>query len=186
MPANSKALKVVSTLGAGVVVFLLDWLYFSYITAYGLEEKTQLLAMGSINLSIPILLLPVFGVVLLSLVAWYEVATQLFPRRGRPEVDLLARARLFRALAVSFALFLLVLYVPYIIGSNWFWARLSEMSKNISQLRDLATVMLSLNERFAGIIPISQYSLTQILAPGIMVLSAWVFGRVPRRLARQR
>ena len=68
------------------MIFLLDWFYLTYVVSKGLELKTQTYALNNANLSVPLLWLPVFGVVLLSVVTWYEAYYRVFPRRGM-EID---------------------------------------------------------------------------------------------------
>lgn len=180
LAASSFVVKLSSILGVSVLVFLLDWFYFIYLTSHGLDLKTQTFTLGSMSVSIPLQWLPVFGVVLLSLVTWYEAYYRIFPRRGI-EIDPLARMRLARAIVFSLTLFVLALYVPSLIGSSWFWTSLSEAGKNIVQVRDFGNSLLNYVESLIGLNLLWQYSISQTLAPAVMVLGAWAFGRAARR-----
>ncbi len=177
----SNATKLLTILGTTVVIILLDWLFVTYATAHGLQGKTQVVTFGSSSYQLPLPWFPVAGLLLVSLVTWYEVYSSMFPRRGVAQIDPLTRFRLFRTIVVSVALFVCLLYVPYIIGSNWFWERLGETSRNISQIRDFANGLLGSGQGLMTANPIWQYSLAQFLATGAMIIAAWALGRVVRR-----
>jgi hypothetical protein len=123
------------------------------------------------------------GVVLVSLVAWYEVTSTIFPRRPGPEVDRLSNLRLLRVVVTSLAAFICVLYIPYVVGSNWFWARMSTAS-SISPVHDFALSILNTDRSMMQLDPLWQYSISQASAVLAMILAASVFGRVPRRIRR--
>ena len=180
MPSNPTLTKISAILGVTVAVFLLDWFYVVYVTSYGFETKTQEFILGTLNFSIPLQWLPVAGVVLVSLVAWYEVTSTIFPRRAGPGLDSLSNVRLMRVVAISLAAFVCVLYIPYIVGSGWFWARMSSAS-SISQIRDFAVSLLNTDKSMMSLDPLWQYSISQFAALMAMVFSAWVFGRDVRR-----
>jgi hypothetical protein len=180
VPSNPTLTKLSAVLGITAIVFLLDWFYVVYVTSHGFMPKTQEFTLGTLNLSIPLQWLPVAGVVLVSLVAWYEVSSTIFPRRAGPELDSLSSVRLMRVAAISLAAFVCVLYVPYVVGSGWFWARMSSASR-ISQIRDFALSLLSTDEPMMSLDPLWQYSISQFAALMAMVFSAWMFGRVGRR-----
>lgn len=175
--------KLSSILGVSVLIFLLDWFYLIYITSKGLELKTQTFTLSSMSVSIPLQWLPVFGVVLVSLATWYEAYYRIFPRRGI-EIDPLARMRLVRAIVLSLALFVLVLYVPSLIRSSWFWTSLSGAGKSITQVRDFGNSLLNSVQSLILLNLLWQYSISQTLAPAVMVLGTWALGRTARRVRK--
>ena len=181
MASSQSLIKASSVIGVTLIVFLLDWFYLIYVTLHGFQTKTQEIAFGTMNLSIPLEWLPIVGVVLLSLVLWYEESARIFPKRGVSQVDSLANLRLLRVITFSLAVFVFILYVPNVIGSNWFWSVMS----STSQLHGTALSLLSTEQSFVRLNPIYVYSLSQILASTAMVLSAWIIGglggRRPRR-----
>lgn len=152
-----------------------------YMTEYGLEAKTQTLMLGSFSMQIPLLWLPVIGILLVSVVALYDVILRIFPRRTGPEVDPLGNARLIRAIAFSVMVFALVLYLPYIVGSNWFWARLSDAGRSVTQMQGFGTSLLHAQERLMTMNPLWQYAVSQVMATAAFVLVAWAFARIARR-----
>jgi hypothetical protein len=163
-----------------LLLSLLDVFFLLYEVSHGLN-----LAQSSFSSSIPIPLewLPVIGVVLLSLVTWYEAYYRIFPRRGL-EVDPLARIRLVRAILFSLTLFVLVLYVPALVRSSWFWATLGGTGKSITQLRDFDNSLLKSVRPLLTFDLIWQYASFQVLASLVMVLGAWAFARPTRRVRK--
>ena len=186
MSSNPKLVKISSVLGVTAVVFILDWFFLTYITSHGFELKRQELMLGSFSLSVPLQWLPVLGIVIVSLVVWYEVSVRIFPRRGGMDFDPLSTMRLVRAIVFSVTPFILFLYLPYLIGSNWFWARMSETSKGITQVRDFGLSLLRYDEAVMALNPLWQYSVSQVLAPAAMVLAAVAFARGARRVRKPR
>ncbi len=178
---NPNLVKFSSVVGVSLVIFLLDWFYMVYTTTHGFDVKTQNLTLGGFTFPLPLQWLPVLGVLLVSLVAWYEVSAQIFPRRGGPEIDPLSQARIIRVIAFSVMAFVCVLYIPYLLGSNWFWTGTSEVGRSITQFRDMGLSLLHSQERIMTLNPLWQYSITQILATAAMVTVAWLFGRAARR-----
>ena len=181
MASRINVARTSTWLGVSALIFLLDWFFMAYMTEYGLEAKTQTLTLGGYTLQVPLLWLPVVGMLFVAFVALYDVILRLFPRRTGPEVDPLGNARLVRVIAFSVMAFALVLYVPYIFGSNWFWARLSEAGRSISQLHSFGTALLNWQGQFMTMDPLWQYSISQVLAGAAMVLVAWTFARMARR-----
>jgi hypothetical protein len=177
--ASNAAMKAGSIIGVTIIVLLIDVLGLSYAVAHGLNFGSTTLALGPINL--PLQWLPVIGIALVSLVGWYEVFTRIFPRRTGPSPDPLARLRLMRVIVFALAAFCCFLFIPYLLGSNWYWAKLSHLSRSIGQFRDFGNWLLGTEAQISNLDPIWQYATLQILATGAMVLVAWFFTRLPRR-----
>jgi hypothetical protein len=183
MATTPSAIKLPSILGVSALIFVLDWFYLTYITSKGLDLKTQTFMISSLSVSVPLQWLPVFGLVLLSLVTWYEAYYRIFPRRGI-EVDPLTRVRFVRAIVFSLTLFVLFLYVPALVRSGWFWTSLSDAGKSIAQVRDLGNSLLNNIGSLIRLDLLWQYSISQTLASGLMVLGAWAFARTARRVRK--
>ena len=182
--ASNTATKATSVIGVTIVVLLLDLLGLYYSASHGLKTTSNALMLNSFSL--PLQWLPVIGVTLVSVVAWYDVFTRLFPRRAGPEVDPLSRLRLLRVILMGIAAFAFLLFVPYLLGSNWFWAKLSHLSRSISQVQGFATWLLGTETQFISLDPIWQYATLQLLATAAMVLTAWTFTRPARRFKKLR
>ena len=181
MTARSRTLQVSSILGVSVVIFLLDWFYLIYANSHGLSP-VQTTSVGGMSFPIPIQWLPVIGVVVLSLVTWYEAYYRVFPRRG--SIDPTGRIRLIRAIVFSIALFVLVLYVPSLLGSSWFWSNVSAIGKSVTQIRDFGNFMLNSFGSLIGLELIWTYAIAQVLASAVLVLGAFAFARATRRVRK--
>jgi len=184
LATSSFTIRLSSILGVSVLIFLLDWFYLTYVISKGLELKTQTLTLSSVNVSVPLLWLPIFGVVLLSLVTWYEAYYRIFPRRGM-EINPMGRMRLVRAIAFSTTLFILVLFVPAFIGSNWFWTGLSAAGKGSALVLGFGNSLLNGVQSLMTMNLLWQYSLSQTLAAAVMVLGVWALSRATRRVRKQ-
>ena len=183
MSKNPTSTKLSTVIGTTVVVFLLDWFYLSYMTSKGFGPKIHEFMLGTFKLSIPLQWLPLAGVVFVSAVLWYEVSFTIFSRRTAMEQDALSSIRLMRAVVLSIAIFACVLYIPYIVGSDWFWARLSGAS-SVSQIRDVGLSLLNTDQALMALDQIWQYSISQSAALMGMVVFAWIFGRSPKRIRK--
>jgi len=166
------------------MVLLLDLLFVFYIIAHGLNPMTNELNIGGV--SIQLQWLPVLGVLIVSLVAWNDAFTRIFPRWIGPEGDPLARLRLIRVITLSLAVFVCFLYLPFLLGSNWFWNGASALSRSITQFRSFENWLLGVEAPLLSLDPLWQYSATQILACGAMICFTWVFARSTRRLRKSR
>jgi hypothetical protein len=182
--ASNRMTKVASVVGVTVVVLLLDILFVYYVTSHGFKAGTNELMIG--GFAIQLQWLPTIGVLLVSLIGWTEVFTRLFPRWAGPEIDPLAQLRLARVITVSIAAFACFLYLPYLLGSNWFWEGLSHLSRSISQFRGFGGWLQSVELPILNSDAVFQYSVAQVVASGAMVAFAWIFARPIRRARKLR
>ena len=182
--ASNRSSKLSSVAGVTVIVLLLDLLFVFYMTSHGLAATTNELKIGGV--SIQLQWLPVFGVLLMSLVAWDDAFTRIFPRWIGPEADPMARIRLIRVITLSLAVFACFLYVPLLLGSNWFWAGVSILSRSVTQFRGFGNWLLGVEAPLLSLDALWQFSITQILACGAMICFTWAFARPTRRLRKSR
>jgi hypothetical protein len=184
MASSGEGRKALFAVGIAAVIGLLDWFLMFYVTSFTFQAKP--VDVGSFKLPITVQWLPILGVVLATFVAWFEVSARIFPRRGGPVADPLGYARLFRAVGFSLMAFVCVLYIPYLLGSNWFWGEMSNLSHSSSQVQNIGLSLLKAQEPLMTLDPVWQYSISQIVATAAMILVAWAFSRTPRRLRKPR
>jgi hypothetical protein len=165
------------------MIFLLDLFYLIFMTFKGLDLKAQAFTIGNVSFAFPLQWLPALGVLLLSLVTWYEAYYRIFPRRGI-DIDPLGRIRLARVVVFSVTLFVLVLYVPALIGSSWFWGSMSNGGRSVAQLLDMGNSLLTDFQSLLILDSVWQYSISQAVASLVMVLAAWALGRTVRRVRK--
>jgi hypothetical protein len=176
MASRSRTVQYSSILEVTFVIFLLDFFFVLYEESHGLN-------LGNTYSPFPLDWLPLIGVVVLSLTTWYEAYFRIFPRRGI-EVDPLGRLRLARAVILSLTLFVIVLYVPALVRSNWFWAGIAGAGRSFIQMRGLGNSLLNGFAPLFTFDPVWQYASSQVLASIVMVFGAWVFARTVRRVRK--
>jgi len=182
--ASNRANKVSSVVGCTVVVILLDLLLVFYVTSHGFEPMANGIMIAGFSLQLQ--WLPVLGVLILSLAVWSDVFTRIFPRWLGPAADPMARLRLMRVVIVSLSVFACFLYLPYLLGSNWFWLGLSQASHVIGQLKGFGNWLENSEMPILAMNPIWQYSITQLLACAALVFFAWALARPAKRPRRVR
>ena len=184
MATVSSSGRVCSIIGMTAVVFLVDWFYMTYIIAHGFESRIEAFNVSSLHVALPIQWFPVVGMALPALVASVEISTHIFPKRGF-NVDPIGGVRFLRAIVVSLALFVCVLYLPYLIGSNWFWTRLSELSRSFSQIQGFSQSLLITDESAMTLDVLYQYAASQLAAAFALVACTFAFTRVTRRIKKR-
>jgi hypothetical protein len=162
-----------------IIVILLDLFLAIYVTSHGFSPTTNGIMVGENSFQIQ--WLPVLGVLVLSLAALYDAFTRVFPRWLGPEADPISRLRFMRVVTLSLAAFVCFLYIPYLLGSNWFWLHLSHASHYIGQLQGFGTWLENIEMPILSLNPVWQYSVTQILASGALVFFTWALARPARR-----
>jgi len=182
--ASNRASKVSYIVGWTVVVVLLDLLLVLYVVSHGFEPLTNGITVGGFTLQLQ--WLPLVGVVIVAFSVWTDVFTRIFPRWLGPETDPMARQRLMRVVTVSLTVFVCVLYLPYLLGSYWFWRHLSQASHVIGQLQGVGDWLETLEMPILTLNPVWQYSVTQILACAALGLFAWALARPAKRPRRIR
>ena len=160
---------------------LLDLLLVLYVTAHGFTPVNGLAVGG---LSIQLQLLPLFGILVVALAASADAFTRIMPRWLGPESDPMARLRFLRVVSLFLAAFVCLLYVPYLLGSNWFWLHLSHVSHLIGSLQGFGVWLENLELPILALSAVWQYSVTQVLASATLVLFAWALARPARRQKR--
>jgi len=177
--ASGITTKLAYVLGVTLVVVLLDLLAVFYVTSHGFAPTGAAIVLG--GMSLPLQWMPLFGVLLVAVAVTYDAYTRIFPRWLGPEADPMARLRFVRAIAFSLVGFVCLLYIPYLLGSGWFWRHLSEASRVVSQLRGFGAWLENVEMPILSLDSVWQFAATQIMASAALVLLAWVFARPARR-----
>lgn len=177
--ASILANKVSAIAGATLIVILLDLLLVFYAVSHGFAPTTNEIMVGGINLQLQ--WLPLLGILVVTIAALHDAFTRIFPRWLGPEADPMARLRLMRVVAVCLAAFVCFLYVPYLLGSDWFWLHLSHASHAIGPLQGFGTWLENVEMPILALNPVWQYSITQVLASAVLVFFAWALARPAKR-----
>jgi len=182
--ASIDTTKVSSIVGWTVLVVLLDLLLVFYVMSHGFESMANQLVIGGFSLQLE--WLPLLGVLIVSLAVWSDAFTRIFPRWLGPEADPMARLRFVRMFMVSLTAFVCVLYIPYLLGSNWFFLHLSHLSKVIRPLSGFGNWLENLEMPVLTLDPVWQYSITQLLACLALVFFVWALARPAKRVRKVR
>ena len=180
--ASNLSSKFSSVLGVTLVAVLLDMLLVVYVSAHGLMSAGSGISLGGFNFQI--IWLPLFGVLFVALAASQDSFARIFPRWLGPGADPMGRLRFLRAVAISLMAFTCLLYVPYLLGSGWFWRHLSEASHLIRQLDGFGNWLENLELPILSMDPIWQYAITEVLASAALIFSMWILARPVRRPKR--
>jgi len=167
-----------------IAVVALDLLLTFYVMNHGFQSTNNEITFGAFSLQLQ--WLPLLGVLVLALAVWSDVFTRIFPRWLGPEADPMAQLRLLRVVTISLTAFVCFLYIPYLLGSNWFWLRLSHASHLIGSLQGFANWLEAVENPVLALDPVWQYALTQVIACAALVFSAWALARPTKRIRRVR
>ena len=182
--ASNRTSKIFYLVGWTVGVVALDLLLAFYVMNHGFQPTNNEITLGGFSLQLQ--WLPLLGVLVLALAVWSDVFTRIFPRWLGPDADPIARLRLLRVVAMSLTAFVCFLYIPYLLGSNWFWRHLSHASHLLGSLQGFANWLEVIENPILALDPVWQYALTQVLACAALIFSAWAFARPTKRIRRVR
>ena len=171
-------------LGWTLAVVLLDLLLVFYVMTHGFESTTSGLTIGGFTLQLQ--WLPLVGVLIVALAVWSDAFTRILPRWLGPEADPMARLRLLRVATISLTAFVCLLYIPYLLGSDWFWRHLSKLSHTITPLQGFGNWLGTVEAPVLALNPVWQYATTQVLACLALVFCAWIMARPAKRVRKMR
>jgi hypothetical protein len=160
-------------------VILLDLLFVFYVMSHGFAPMTKGILVG--GLSIQLQWLPVLGILIVSIASLSDSFTSIFPRWLGPGTDPVARLRLMRVITVSLMAFVCFLYLPYLLGSSWFWLHLSHASHAIGPLQGFGAWLENIEAPILSLDSVWQYSTAQILASAAFIFCAWALARPAKR-----
>ena len=163
---------------------LLDLVLAFYVVSHGFESIASGFMIGDVSLQLQ--WLPPVGILIVSLAVWSDAFSRIFPRWLGPDADPMARLRLATVVTVSLTAFVCFLYIPYLLGSNWFWLHLSRASRVVGSLNGFGNWLENVEMPILTLDPVWQYSITQVLACAALVFSAWAFARPAKRPRRIR
>jgi len=109
---------------------LVSLLFVEHLSAHGLEDKVELVRLGTTSLPIRIVFLPSIGVSLLLLFAWVYLVQETAYVRATPgptsEEEVLS-LKMVKYAALVVAIFTSSLFLPYLLGSALFFGALSKI-----------------------------------------------------------
>jgi len=176
---SNLASKLYTIVCVTLILVMLDLFLVFYVVSHGFTPTSSGIMMGGITIQLQ--WLPLLGIFMVSVATLQDAFTRIFPRWLSPEADPMARLRLMRMIVVCMAVFVCFLYMPYLLGSNWFWLHLSHASNVISQLKGFGAWLQNVETPILALDAVWQYSITQVLAGAALVSSAWALARPAKR-----
>ena len=177
--------KWLSLVAFVVIVAAIDYILLDYLMSHGLEPKTQVIHLGSLQFSFPIVGLTFVGVLIVAVSAWlYMVGTM--PVSALREMASLETVRILRAAAIGLFFFTAVLFGPYILGSNVSEGALSSLSRVVPQLAGSLQGMFGFFQPAMTLDTPTKLAISQNAAAAALVAVAGIIGHSQRRIRRTR
>jgi hypothetical protein len=174
-----------SLLAFVVIVALFDYLLLDYLMSHGLEAKTQTVQLGGFQLFVPLLGLPFVGLLIVAVAAWGHISTTM-PITTLREMSQLETARMFRAAGAAIFLFSIVLFGPYLIGTNGFWNGMASLSRSVPQLSGSLQGFFFAVQPLMGLDVLAKLAISQNAAAAALVIVSILIGRRQIRARRTR
>ena len=170
-------------------VILLQIFFVDYMSLHGFSPVDKQIEIGTSPVAVPIVLLPAIGVILVLLSSWTYVVEKTM--RVRMKVDLRKQrvktvSRIIETGAWILWAYTMFLFIPYILGSNWFITGVHNLSLNLPQLGEFFA------SAYESVIPmmdldlIWKFALSQNLAACGAALFAAVYVRRQSRIRKPR
>ena len=118
-------------------IIALQFFFVDYMLSHGFSPQNEQVKIGTLQVAVPIVLLPALGVTLVILSSWMYAVDRTM--RVRMKADLRKQriemvSRMVEASALILGAYCLFLFTPYILGSNWFITGANKLSLNLPQL----------------------------------------------------
>ena len=118
-------------------IILLQFFFINYMLSHGFSPSNEQVKIGTLQVTFPIVLLPALGVSLVILSSWVYAVDRTM--RVRVKTDLRkqrmgADSRMVEVGALILGAYSLFLFMPYILGSNWFIIGANSLSQRLPQL----------------------------------------------------
>lgn len=118
-------------------IILLQFFFIDYALSHGFSPTNEQVKIGTLQVTFLIVLLPAVGVTLVILSSWMyaidrtmRVKVKVDLRKQRVEAD----SRMVELGALILGAYSLFLFIPYILGSNWFITGANDLSQRLPQL----------------------------------------------------
>ena len=163
--------------------------FIEYMISHGLENRIQWITISNLKLGIPILYLPIIGIVAVLLSTWaYIVERPYMEKRGPGKWR--ASSHVFRMFNSSIFLLLVLcifLFLPCILSSNWSLKKLFLTSNKVPSLRMLLLAFYKLFFYFMDMPIIWKFTLLQSSAClALAIFSFFVGVKTNRRTLERR
>jgi len=167
------------------IVAIMDYFFLDYLISHGLESKSHLVQIGSLQFSVPLLGLTFAGVLIVAVAAWVNMASTV-PIKAARDMTPLETIRILRAAGVALFFFSALLFGPYTLGADVFWGQMESLARSVPQLADSLQTLLVFVQPAMGLDPLTKLAISQNLAAAALVAVSAIIGYGQRRIRRPR
>ncbi len=168
---------------------LLQVFFVEYMSFHGFSLRNEQIKIGTLEVFVPIVLLPTLGVTLVILSSWMYAVERTM--RVRIKADLRKQriervSRMVETSALILGNYSLFLFIPYILGSNWFMTGVNNLSTNLPQLGWFFAIAYGTIISLMDLDSIWKFALSQNLAACGAALFAAVYVHRQERVRKPR
>ncbi|WP_455369916.1 hypothetical protein [[Eubacterium] cellulosolvens] len=168
-----------------VSTILIQLFLIRYLADRGLEFKLFILN----GLTIPYLYFPLIGLLAVMLSSWMHITekrTIILSKPGTSLPIMILPARMFEAAFMLLAMLTGLLFLPYILGSNWMLGVLLSIQSSIPALKTAITGFYGYVSSLMGLDPIMKFFFSNMISFLIIACTAIMIGRKSRRRIKRR
>jgi len=170
-------------------IIVLQFFFIDYMFSHGFSPRNEQIKIGTLQVTVPIVLLPALGVTLVILSSWMFAVDRTM--RVRMKTDLRkqrmgADSRMVEVGALILGAYSLFLFIPYVLGSNWFITGANNLSQRLPQLGQLFASAYGSAILLMDLDSIWKFALSQNLAACSAALFAALYVRRQGRARKLR
>ena len=168
-----------------VSTILIQLFLIQYLVDRGLEFKLFIID-GS---TIPYLYFPLIGFVAVMLSSWMYITEKRAIILAKPGINIpimILPVRMFEGTFILLAMLTGLLFLPYILGSNWMLGILFSIQSSIPALKTTITGFYGYFSSLMGLAPIMKYFFSNFISVLIIACTAIIIGRKSRRRIKRR
>ncbi len=156
-----------------------------YLVTRGLEFKFFIIY----GLAIPYLYIPLIGCVAVILSCWMYLTEKKATIHAKPGTSIpimILPVRMFEAAFILLAMLTGLLFLPYVLGSNWILGILFSIQSSIPALKTAITGFYGYFSSIMGLAPIMKYFFSNFISFLIIACTVIIIGRKSRRRIKRR
>jgi hypothetical protein len=164
---------------------LIQLFLIQYLVARGLEFKLFIID----GLAIPYLYFPLIGFVAVMLSSWMYLTEKRATIHAKPGTNIpimMMPVRMFEAAFILLAMLTGLLFLPYVLGSNWMLGILFSIQSSIPALKTSITGFYGYFSSLMGLAPIMKFFYSNFISFLIIACTAIILGHKSRRRIKRR
>ncbi|WP_455278395.1 hypothetical protein [[Eubacterium] cellulosolvens] len=168
-----------------ISTILIQLFLIQYLVNRGLEFKLFIID----GLTIPYLYFPLIGFVAVMLSSWMYITEKRAIILAKPGTDIpimVLPVRMFEASFILLAMLTGLLFLPYVLGSNWMLEILFPIQSLIPALKTAITGFYGSFSSLMGLTPIMKFFFSNFISFLIIACTAIIIGRKSRRRIKRR